>query len=377
MTTTSRSPRIRPRETQRETPREKQRETLRGVRIARIAVVRALQLGDLLVAVPALRALRARFPHAEVTLIGLPWAASFAQRFSHYVNRFIEFPGWPGIAEATYNAPRTREFLEEQQAYGYDLVIQLHGSGEASNPFALALGGRVTAGYAQGAAPDGLTYAAPYPDDQREVMRALGLVRLLGCAADDAQLEFPLSAADHAEAQALLAPLVGRGAPLIGIHAGARASARRWPAESFAAVADALAREHGAQIVLTGAPDEAEIVAAVAHTMRTPALDLAGKTSLGGLAALLTRLDLFIGNDTGTAHVAQAVGAPSVTIFGPADPQRWAPLDSERHMIVRRAVVCSPCGYRDCPIDHRCLRLISPALVLAAAQRCLTKGACA
>ncbi len=365
MTTANRSPRIR------------QRETLRGVRVARIAVVRALQLGDLLVAVPALRALRARFPHAEVTLIGLPWAASFAQRFARYVDRFFEFPGWPGIIEAPYDAARTRQFLKEQQAYGYDLVIQLHGSGGASNPFALALGGRMTAGYVQGAAPDELTYAVPYPDDQREVMRALGLVRLLGCATDDTRLEFPLSAADHTEARALLAPLAGQGAPLIGIHAGARASARRWPAESFAAVADALARDHGAQIVLTGAPDEAEIVAAVAQTMRTPALDLAGKTSLGGLAALLTRLDLFIGNDTGTAHVAQAVGGPSVTIFGPADPQRWAPLDAERHMIVRRPVVCSPCGYRDCPIDHRCLRLISPAMVLAAAQRCLAKGACA
>lgn len=365
MTTTDRSSRIR------------ERASLHGVRVARIAVVRALQLGDLLVAVPALRALRARFPQAEVTLIGLPWAASFAQRFARYVDRFVEFPGWPGIAEAPYDAARTRRFLDEQQAYGYDLVIQLHGSGGASNPFALALGGRMTVGYAQGVAPDELTDAVPYPDDQREVVRALGLMRLLGCAARDTRLEFPLVAADHAEAQALLEPLAARGAPLIGIHAGARASARRWPVESFAAVADVLACDHGAQIILTGAADEVEIVAAVAQTMRAPALNFAGKTSLGGLAALLTRLDLFIGNDTGTAHVAQAVGAPSVTIFGPADPQRWAPLDTERHMIVRRPVACSPCGYCDCPIDHRCLRLISPAMVLAAARRCLAKGACA
>lgn len=365
MTTTNPSPPIR------------ERDSLGGVRIARVAVVRALQLGDLLVAVPALRALRARFPHAEVTLIGLPWAASFAERFAGYVDRFVAFPGWPGIVEAPYDAQRTRAFLEEQQAYGYDLVIQLHGSGEASNPFALALGGQATAGYAQGDPPAELTYAAPYPDGQRELVRALGLMRLLGCATHDTRLEFPLSAADYAEADALLGPLAAREAPLIGIHAGARASARRWPAVSFAAVADTLAREQGAQIVLTGARDEANIVAAVAQTMRMPALDLTGKTSLGGLAALLARLDLFISNDTGAAHVAQAVGAPSVTIFGPADPQRWAPLDTARHAIVRRRVACSPCGYRDCPIDHRCLRRIAPAQVIAAAQRALVKGVCA
>src|SRR5437588_8448385 len=112
----------------------------------RIAVFRALQLGDLLVAVPALRALRAQFPEAEITLIGLPWAKSFVQRFHHYVDRFVEFAGYPGIAEREVVPERTACFIEEQRAYGYDLVIQMHGNGEASNQFALALGGRMTVG---------------------------------------------------------------------------------------------------------------------------------------------------------------------------------------------------------------------------------------
>jgi ADP-heptose:LPS heptosyltransferase len=349
------------------------------LRVKRIAVVRALQLGDLLVAVPALRTLRSRFPEAEVTLIGLPWAASFAQRFSRYIDRFAEFPGWPGIAEAPFQAERARRFLDDQQAYGYDLVIQMHGSGGASNPFALALGGRVTIGYAQGEQPTGLSMSAPYPDNEHEAMRNLGLLRLLGCDTRDTRLEFPLTAADQGEARTLLKPLreSAGDAPLIGIHAGARASSRRWPSESFAVVADTLARDEGARIVLTGAPDEAAVVAEVARAMRYPALDLAGKTTLGGLAALINQLDLFISNDTGPAHVAHAVGAPSVTIFGPADPRRWAPLDTERHSVVRRPVACSPCGYRDCPIDHRCLRLVTPAMTLAAARRHLRKGAIA
>jgi ADP-heptose:LPS heptosyltransferase len=102
--------------------------------------------------------------------------------------------------------------------------------------------------------------------------------------------------------------------------------------------------------------------------MRHDALDLAGRTSLGGLAALLQRMSLFIGNDSGPAHLAEAVGTPSVTLFGPTDPRRWAPLDQRAHPIVREPVGCSPCAYSDCPIDHRCLRRITPDEVIARAS---------
>jgi len=383
----------------------------------RIAVVRALQLGDMLVAVPALRALRAGYPDAEITLIGLPWAASFAARLDRYVNRFLPFPGWPGIDEVSYDEARTERFIAEARAHDYDLVIQMHGSGGQSNPFALALGARVTAGYydgphphpmriglsalrsrqpnrlsltrergaggegirspspahGRGAGGEGVLWpAAPYPHDQPEVLRNLGLTTLLGCPDRDAALEFPLLSEDHAEADALLEPLAGDDRPLIGIHAGARPPARRWPPARFAAVADNLARRHDAHIILIGGPGEEETVAAVAERMSARALNLAGRTSLGGLAALLARLSLFIGNDSGPAHLAEAVGAPTVRLFGPADVDRWAPRDRTRHVVVRHPVACSPCEYWECPIDHRCLRRIAPADVTRAADGLLT-----
>jgi len=379
----------------------------------RIAVVRALQLGDMLVAVPALRALRAGYPDAEITVIGLPWAASFAARLDRYVNRFLPFPGWPGIDEVSYDEARTERFIAEARAHDYDLVIQMHGSGGQSNPFALALGARVTAGYYDGPHPhpmriglsalrsrqpnrlsltrergardesgrspsptarerrprgEGILWpAAPYPHDQPEVLRNLGLTTLLGCPDRSAALEFPLLSEDHAEADALLEPLAGDDRPLIGIHAGARPPARRWPPARFAAVADDLSRRYDARIILIGGPGEEETVATVAERMSARALNLAGRTSLGGLAALLARLDLFIGNDSGPAHLAEAAGAPTVRLFGPADVDRWAPLDRAWHAVVRHPVACSPCEYWECPIDHRCLRRIAPADVTRAA----------
>lgn len=333
----------------------------------RIAVVRALYLGDLLLAIPALRALRAHFAEAEITLIGLPWAEELRRRFTAYIDRFLPFPGFPGIGETDYAPRRTQPFLAAQRAYGYDLVIQMHGSGGASNPFALALGGRVTAGYYCGAPPDGLCLAEPYPDDAPEVARNLGLARLVGCGWLDPALEFPLLPVDREEADALLDG-VSADTPLIGIHASAKAPSRRWPPERFAAVADILAARFDARIALTGGADDGAITRAIRRHMRHEALDLAGKTSLGGLAALIARMRLFIGNDSGPAHLAEAVGTLSVTLFGPTDPRRWAPLDQRAHRIVRHPVGCSPCVYSDCPIDHRCLRRITPAEVIAQAS---------
>src|SRR5918911_1324444 len=177
------------------------------------------------------------------------WAISWwrCRRFRRYVDRFVEFGGYPGIDEVAVDPGRSAHFVEEQCAYGYDLVVQMQGSGRTSNPCALALGGRMTAGYYEGEPPAGLTFGAPYPDDLPEVRRNVGLIRLLGCPHRGLELEFPLFAHDRAEAAALLtphppapspsrgegeraaAPLPaegeGRGVrafrPLIGIHAGA------------------------------------------------------------------------------------------------------------------------------------------------------------
>ncbi len=115
-------------------------------------------------------------------------------------------------------------------------------------------------------------------------------------------------------------------------------------------------------------------VAEVIDRMSTQACNLAGRTSIGVLAALIEQCDLFISNDTGPAHIADALDTPSITLFGPVEPRRWASLNhSHRHPIIRHKVECSPCGYDDCPIDHRCLRRIEPQTVYETATQLLTR----
>lgn len=337
----------------------------------KIAVLRALQLGDLLLAVPALRAIRQEFPFAEITLIGLPWAASFVQRFACYVDRFVEFVGYPGIAEMPVNLERTQRFLADQRTYGYDLVVQMHGSGSISDHLAVALGGHVTVGYYEQKPPDGLTLGLPYPNDVPEVIRNLDLAQLLGCRQLDPALAFPLFHADHQEAAQLLFKLPHANRPWVGIHAGARPPVRRWPAEYFAQVADGCTQRFNAQIIVTGGADERSTVQELITRMSSRPLDVVSRTSLGGLAALISELDLFISNDTGPAHIANAVQTPSVTIFGPVDPRRWAALDQTMHPLVRHPVACSPCSYWQCPIDHRCLRWVRPEMVIEKAESLL------
>lgn len=343
--------------------------------IRRIAVFRALYLGDMLLAVPALRALRQHFPHAEISLIGLPWASSFVERYPLYLDRLVPFAGYPGIQEGESDPEQTRALIEEQRASHYDLVIQMHGSGLTSNAFVREIQGTISVGYFpqhQRSAGEGLTISAEYPERSHEIERDLGLVRLLGCTQLDPHLEFPLTAQDEQEARRLLGswPRVDR--PLIGLHPGANYPSRRWPATSFVALADKLASRLDAQIILTGSAHEYAFIEEMRSALSAPALNLAGQTSLGGLAALLCSLDLFICNDTGPAHLAYAVETPSITLFGPGDERRWGPLDRERHAILSAPVACRPCSYKICPIDQRCLQRITPASVADLAERIVT-----
>ena len=333
--------------------------------LRRIAVFRALQLGDMLCVAPALRALRRAAPQARITLVGLPWAREFADRFRHYLDDFMAFPGFPGLPESAADVAALPRFFTDAHRRRFDLAIQLHGSGTLSNPIAGLLGARRQAGfYVQGAwCPDAAT-CLPWGGPEHEVLRYLRLMQWLGCSGGDAALEFPFEAADRA-AMAALGPLPAERR-YVCIHAGARMPSRRWPAARFGQVADGLAAQ-GWRVVLTGSAQERAISDEVLAHMAAPALDLTGRTTLGALALLVARAGLLVSNDTAVSHIAAASGTPSVIVSSGADPVRWAPLDHARHRVVFAPAACRPCAFATCPIGHPCALDVSAAQVLEAA----------
>lgn len=336
----------------------------------KIALFRALQLGDMLCTVPAMRALRAAAPLAQITLVGLPWATSFVKRYSRYLDNLLVFPGFPGFPEQPLHLTAVPHFLAEAQRQRYDLVLQMHGSGRLSNPIAMLFGAERTAGFYQPGdyCPNPQTFM-PWDERAHEVLRGLQLMEFLGIEPQGEQLEFPLCEADY---RALQRSYLGLPAPgtYVCVHPGARLPSRRWQPRRFAEVADRLA-DNGMKIVLTGAPDEAALVGAVEREMRVPALNLCGKTELGALAALIAQARLVVCNDTGISHVAAAVATPSVIVSCGSDPQRWAPLDHARHRMISAEVSCRPCMHHDCPTGHECAQEVAAETVAAMAARLL------
>ncbi|WP_231619164.1 glycosyltransferase family 9 protein [Nonomuraea sp. SBT364] len=303
----------------------------------RIAVLRANAVGDFLLALPALEALRSRFPAAAITLLGLDWHAAFLRDRPGPVADVVALPPVTGVStmEDGHRAPPglfTR--LRERR---FDLAVQIHGGGRYSNPFVRELGAGMTVGLR---APDAepLDRWVHYADHQHETLRFLEVAALVGATADRLEPRLEVTGRDAAEVAAVLGePPAG----LVAVHPGATDPRRRWPVESFAAVADRLDRP----VVVTGSRAEGDLVAGVVSAMRRPAVPLAGALSLGGLAALYRRCDLVVANDTGPRHLAAAVGTATIGVYWCGNLINAGPLSRARHRpLVSWTPACPVCG---------------------------------
>jgi ADP-heptose:LPS heptosyltransferase len=341
----------------------------------RVAVLRALQLGDLLCAVPALRALRAALPEAHISLVGLPWSRTFVDRFKNYLDAFIEFPGYPALPEQPPRLELIAGFLTKCQSQRFDLALQMHGGGSVTNPLLVLLGAGLNAGFYQPGkyCPDQERFLA-YPDNEPEVRRHLRLLEFLGVPLQGEQLEFPVDERDRQTLSTIEGGDELRAGDYVCVHAGGRAPARRWRPERFALVADRLAAR-GLRVVLTGSADEIGCAQTVSEMMKSDALNLAGKTSLGALASLLSEARLLVTNDTGVSHLAAGLRVPSVVVHTGSPPERWAPLDRERHRAVYHPFHCRPCSQLSLPNGYACDAGVRPEAVLREAEDLLREGA--
>lgn len=297
----------------------------------KIAVFRALQLGDLLCAVPAIRSLRQAYPAAEITLIGLPWAEAFTARYNRYFDDFIHFPGYPGLPEQEYEERAFFYFLEEMRHCAFDLLLQMQGNGTIVNDILLQCGARHLAGFHNADSRMDSPLFMEYPDHPHEIQRHCALMEHLGIPAKDHQLEFPVTPVDYAALAQLGLPL--RAGRYVCIHPGSRGAWRQWPPQYFATLADHCA-EKGLDLVVTGTAAEKDITREVIKCLHHPVVDLTGRTSLGVLAALLKDAFMLIANCTGVSHMAAALHTPSVIISMDGEPNRWAPLDKSLHKTI-------------------------------------------
>lgn len=353
--------------------------------VRRIAVLRANAVGDYVMALPALDALRAAYPDAEIVLVGAPWHARFLAGRPAPVDEVVVLPEVAGMGGVQPDAPAAEALpgvLADLRARGFDLAVQLHGGGAQSNPVVRDFGARHSIGLrAPGAEP--LDRCVPYRYYQPEVARCLEVVALAGAAPLGAGARIAVTEADVAEAASAVpavgspdaggpavgsldggpdgggldgggldggGPDAGGPPPLVALHPGATDTRRRWPAERFAALAAALVAE-GTQVVVTGSPGERELVDEVAAGAGPPVQGLAGALGLGGLVGLYSRCALVVSNDTGPRHLAQAVGAPTVGLFWCGNAVNAAPATrGTNRVLLSWTLHCPDCG-ADCSRD--------------------------
>lgn len=356
--------------------------------IRRILVVRVDLIGDVVLSLPAVRVMRRAYPDARIDMLVLRSSAPILAAEGDLLAQVIPYdPGvWrrPGGFLQVGAWREAIALIRRLRASEYDLALSV--SGDIGSILTRLSGARRRVGYADEAYRRFLTDTLPggrYQRHQHEVRYVLDLARVAGGSIHSGDERLALHVLPEANARMRLIldearQARGRAGPTIALHAGARnGQAKRWPADHFAALADRLAREFDALVVLTGGPAEEPIARLVQGLATSPIFDLVGKTSLPELAALLAASDLLVTGDSGPMHIACAVNTPVVALHGPTDPGLSGPTDPHALVLWRR-LWCAPCYDASATAECRfgnpvCMKSLGPDLVFAAARRQLSR----
>jgi heptosyltransferase-2 len=362
--------------------------------VKRILVVKLADLGDLLTATPAIRALRLAHPTAHIGALITPRSRSILDG-TDLIDEIIPFEkaAFDRPLGAGASLPMALGLARRLRAGRWDALALLH---HLTTPFGvakyaalcLASGAGRIVGLDNGR---GWFLSERVVDEgfgaRHEVDYWLAVAGLLGGRHPHPRYELPVTDADRAWATGQAARLGSDGAGLLAVHpgSGAFSLARRWPAERFGAVVRALVARHGLRtLVIQGpGPDEGLLARTVAMAAGGAAI-VGPAPTLGALVALLERVRLFVGNESGVMHLAVAADAPIVAIFGPTNDRAWGPYppSAPRHAVVRETLACAPCVHRGHAFGtpggcaaRTCLDLIEPPAVVAAAERVLAATA--
>jgi lipopolysaccharide heptosyltransferase II len=343
-----------------------------------ILLVRPDHVGDVLLTGPAIQALKAARPGARLVALVGPWSAGVISAYPEIdLTLTLPFPGFARhpvrtAAQPYWLAWQRAQQLRRLQAETAILFRPDHWWG-ALLIWLAGIPQRI--GYDLPNVAPFLTEAIPFRR-QHVVLQDLALLRAWVDPAPEAvRLSYPVDSDERTAITARLAELgLPPGAPRLIIHPGSGTAIKQWAPERWAAVADRLAAARGAPVIFTGGDHELRLIETISGQMAAPAINLAGETNLSQLAALYEHAALVLGPDSGPLHLAAAVGAPTITLFGPADPAEFGPWgDPDKHAILTSPIACRPCRILEWPDDdpryHPCVRDISVEAVIAAAQR--------
>lgn len=325
-------------------------------------------VGDAVMALPALRAVRAQFPEAHIAILARPYVSEL------YADQGVADELIPYDWRAEHAGLRGRQRLGAQlREKGFDVALLLQNAFDAAW---IAWRARIPEriGYNRDGRGPLLTKRIPVPKSGEipvhEKFYYLELIRRVGWIdkvpnASEIRLHIP-DARRRRAAEMLVESGASPAKVRIAVGAGASyGSAKCWPPERFAEALNTFLRESAGDVVLFGAAGETQVSTAISERLIQRPIDLTGKTSISELPALLSQCQLFLGNDSGAMHVAAAVGLPVVAIFGPTDAEGTAPV-TPRCTIVQQKPYCSPCFLRRCPTDHRCMTAVPEQMVTSA-----------
>lgn len=345
----------------------------------KVLVVRLDNLGDVLLATPAIHAVRQFLPDARITLLTSPTGAQVEGLVPDLDDVIAYRAPWMDPDRTLVMDPsREASTIAMLRRRGFDGAIIFTSFHESSLPAAyLCYLAGIPLRHA--ASIDGpgslLTSRHRHPDrPMHEVERGLDLVGGLGATASADALVLRPTTEDRQLMREFTRSLRRDGRPIVAIHAGSSCPARTYPPDGFVEVARAVQSTFDADLLWTGSRDERELIDRIQGQLAQPGLNVAGQTNLSQLAALISECDLAITGNTGPMHVAAAVKTPIVALFALTNPPyEWRPWGVP-HRVLNRPVPCAVCYQRVCPRHQECLRDVPLTDVTRAAADLLAAG---